>query len=56
MKATYQNPKTDIITISVAQMIAASNGGLLGNGETPNDLDGYAREIALLRKNSRTSY
>ncbi|MBQ7498969.1 MAG: deoxyribonuclease IV [Selenomonas sp.] len=24
--------------------------------ETPNDLDGYAREIALLRKNSRTSY
>ncbi|SEH40471.1 deoxyribonuclease IV [Selenomonas sp. KH1T6] len=24
--------------------------------ETPNDLDGYAREIALLRKNSCTSY
>ena len=39
MKATYQNPKTDIITISVAQMIAASNGGLLGNGDNPNDLD-----------------
>ena len=39
MKATYQNPRTDIITISVAQMIAASNGGLLGDNENPNDLD-----------------
>ena len=39
MKKIYQNPNTDIITISVAQMIAASDGGLLGNGDKPNDLD-----------------
>ena len=39
MKKIYQNPKTDIVTISVAQMIATSNSGLLGTGDKPNDLD-----------------
>ena len=34
MKKIYQNPKTDIITISVMQMIAASNGLL---GDNPED-------------------
>ena len=39
MKATYQKPKTEISIISGAQMIATSNGGLLGNGDNPNELD-----------------
>ena len=36
MKKTYQNPKTDIITISVMQMIAASNN--YGTPEQGQDL------------------
>ena len=39
MKKTYQNPTTDIVIISVVQMIAASDGGLLGNDDKPNNLD-----------------
>ena len=34
MKKTYQNPTIDVVTISVARMIASSSG-LLGNGENP---------------------
>ena len=36
MKKIYQNPKTDIITISVTQMIAASNN--YGTPEQGQDL------------------
>ncbi len=37
MKKTYQNPMTNIVTLSVARMIAGS-GGLLGDGEKPKTL------------------
>ena len=39
MKKIYQNPNTDIITISIAQMIAASNGALLGDDPTSEPID-----------------
>ena len=40
MKATYQKPVTDIITLSShANILTVSGGGLLGDGEKPNDLD-----------------
>ena len=40
MKKTYQNPKTDVVTVALSHIIAASQtGGLLGNGDNPNDLD-----------------
>ncbi len=38
MKAIYQNPTTEIITITVAQMIAISQfGDLVENGEDLGD-------------------
>lgn len=47
MKMIYQNPKTDIITISVMQMVAASNnygtpeqGQDLGSAETTDQTYG----------------
>ena len=39
MKATYQKPVTDIITLSSHANILTGSGGLLGTGENPNDLD-----------------
>ncbi|MBQ7510248.1 MAG: hypothetical protein IJT53_05020 [Prevotella sp.] len=38
MKKTYQNPKTDIVTISVAQMIATSSNNY-GQPEQGQDLN-----------------
>ena len=38
MKKIYQNPKTDVVTVTLSHIIAASQtGGLLGDG--PDDLD-----------------
>ena len=42
MKKTYQHPTTDVVLVSLSQMIAASQqGGLLteDNDGNPNDLD-----------------
>jgi hypothetical protein len=40
MKAIYQNPTTDIITISVSQMIAATNNyGTPENGQDLNQAE-----------------
>lgn len=39
MKATYQKPVTDIIILSSHANILTGSGGLLGDGEEPNDLD-----------------
>jgi len=39
MKATYQKPVTDIITLSSHANILTGSGSLLGDGEKPNDLD-----------------
>jgi hypothetical protein len=45
MKKIYENPTTDIITISVSQMIAASNGLLGDNPENATfDLSGTVNE------------
>lgn len=39
MKAIYQKPVTDIIAMSIKANILKGSGGLLGNGEKPEDLD-----------------
>lgn len=39
MKAIYQKPVTDIILMSTHSNILTGSGGLLGDGETPKDLD-----------------
>ena len=35
MKKTYQNPQTDILTMSMSELMSAS----LGNGPDPNNID-----------------
>jgi hypothetical protein len=35
MKKIYENPTTDIISMSVSELMAAS----LGNGDNPNNID-----------------
>jgi hypothetical protein len=39
MKTTYLAPATDIILLSVSSHILEGSGGLLGDGENPEDLN-----------------
>ncbi len=40
MKTIYQKPETEMIILNVQQMVCASGeGGLLGSGSEPEDLD-----------------
>lgn len=41
MKAIYQKPNTEIMFVAMDQhlMQASRNGGLLGDGDDPNNLD-----------------
>ena len=41
MKAIYQKPTTEIMFVAMDQhlMQASKTGGLLGDGDTPNNLD-----------------